>query len=152
MSLFAEMGNEIWHYLRMLLSRWIAKMSSFTKIQHILFGAKIHKCRDLRRSNTKSSVFAEMGNEICHYLRMILIRWNAKMSLFTEIQHILFGAKINKCRYLRRWNTKSSLFAEMGNEICHYLRMILSRWNAKMSLFTEIQHILFGAKIKKCRY
>src|SRR5258705_524537 len=83
-------------------------MSLFTEIQHILFGAKIHKCRDLRRWNTKSSVFAEMGNEICHYLRMILSRWNAKMSLFTDIQHILFGAKIHKCRFFLRRNQKSS--------------------------------------------
>src|SRR5258705_419730 len=121
------MRNEICHYLRMLLTRWNAKMSLFTEIQHILFGSKIHKCRYLRRWNTKRSLFAEMGNEICHYLRMILSRWNAKMSLFTEIQHILFGAKIHKCRYLRRWNTKMSLFAEMLNEKCHYLRMLLRR-------------------------
>src|SRR5258705_124634 len=98
------------------------------------------------------SLFGEMGNEKCHYLSMLLHRWNPKISLFTEIQHILFGAKIHKCRYLRRWSTKMSLFGEMVEEKWNYLIMLLHSCNSKISLFTEIQHILFGAKIHKCRY
>src|SRR5258705_12741101 len=56
MSLFAEMGNEKWHYLRMFLRRWSAKMSLFTEIQHILFGVKISHMPILTEMQDKNVV------------------------------------------------------------------------------------------------
>src|SRR5258705_316010 len=41
------------------------------------------------------------------YLRMFLRRWSAKMSLFTEITHILFGAKISQMPLLTEMEYKN---------------------------------------------
>src|SRR5258705_13969434 len=102
----------------MPLFTYVIALMKFENV--VIYGDTAHSFRRqntkmcyLLRCNTKMSLFAEMGNEKCHYLRMLLRRWSAKMSLFTEIQHILFGGKIHKCRYLLRWNTKMSFFAEM---------------------------------------
>src|SRR5258705_472243 len=124
MSLFAEMENEKWHYLRMFLRRWSAKMSLFTEIQHILFGAKISQMPLLTEMQYKNVV-------ICGDVKQ-------KMPLFTYVipqieckNVVIYG---DTAHSFRSQNTQMSLLTEM-----QYKNVVIcGDGNRKMELFTKV--------------